>query len=115
LIADHGSPVTMGEKGQNTLDWYCYWKLLDALCDAAFKGQNREYALGDTEQQKFMGTWSDGKAVRTLKVWKGNEEVDPDEPFQPVYKHDGSPWEVKEKPERPKLPRRERGDKEEGK
>jgi acetyl esterase/lipase len=118
LVADHMAPVCGGERAGehvlDALDW-ALWRLLDALCDAAFRGQNREYALGDTEEQKFMGKWSDGKAVRTLKVWLGNESVDPDETFQPVYKHDGTPWEAKDKPERPKLPRRERGDKEEGK
>jgi len=117
LIADHGSPITMGDKGQNALDWFAYWKLLDGLCDAAFKGTNREYALGDTEQQKFMGKWSDDKAVRPLKVWKGNEEVDPDEVYQPLYNRDGTPWESKDKPDRPDRPGRKgpRGEKEEGK
>lgn len=113
MIADHLSPLCTGDKNLTSLDWFAYWKLLDGLCDAAFKGTNREYALGDTEQQKFMGKWSDGKAVRALKVWKGNEEVDPDEVFQPLYNHDGTPWEAKEKGERPDRPGRKgpRGEK----
>ncbi|HYK20014.1 MAG TPA: alpha/beta fold hydrolase [Pyrinomonadaceae bacterium] len=44
----------------NALDYYGTWKLFDALCDAAFTGKNREYALGNTRQQRFMGLWSDG-------------------------------------------------------
>jgi pimeloyl-ACP methyl ester carboxylesterase len=52
----------------NALDYYGTWKLFDALCDAAFYGRNREYALGNTPQQRFMGVWSDGVPVKELKV-----------------------------------------------
>jgi pimeloyl-ACP methyl ester carboxylesterase len=52
----------------NALDYYGTWKLFDGLIDAAFKGKNREYALGNTPQQRFMGVWSDGVPVKELKV-----------------------------------------------
>lgn len=52
----------------NALDYYGTWKLFDALCDAAFHNKNREYALGNTPQQRFMGLWSDGTPVKELKV-----------------------------------------------
>lgn len=52
----------------NALDYYGTWKLFDGLCDAAFFGKNREYALGNTPQQRFMGVWSDGVRVSELKV-----------------------------------------------
>ena len=52
----------------NALDYFGTWKLFDALCDAAFYGKNREYALGNTPQQRFMGIWSDGVAVKELVV-----------------------------------------------
>jgi hypothetical protein len=52
----------------NALDFYGTWKLFDGLCDAAFTGKNREYALGNTPQQRFMGLWSDGVPVKELKV-----------------------------------------------
>jgi len=52
----------------NALDFYGTWKLFDALCDAAFHGKNREYALGNTPQQRFMGVWSDGVPVKELKI-----------------------------------------------
>ena len=52
----------------NALDYYGTWKLFDALTDAAFTGKNREYALGNTPQQRFMGLWSDGVPVKELKV-----------------------------------------------
>ncbi len=52
----------------NALDFYGTWKLFDGLCDAAFYGKNREYALGNTRQQRFMGVWSDGVPVKELKI-----------------------------------------------
>jgi len=52
----------------NALDYYGLWKLFDGLCDAAFSGKNRNYALGNTPQQRFMGVWSDGVPVKELKV-----------------------------------------------
>ena len=52
----------------NAMDYYGTWKLFAALTDAAFNGKNREYALGNTPQQRFMGVWSDGVPVRELKV-----------------------------------------------
>lgn len=52
----------------NALDYYGTWKLFDALCDAAFNNKNREYALGNTPLQRFMGLWSDGTPVKELKV-----------------------------------------------
>jgi len=42
--------------------------LFDGLSDAAFFGKNREYALGNTAQQRFMGKWSDGVPVKELVV-----------------------------------------------
>lgn len=52
----------------DAMDFYGTWKLFDGLCDAAFDGKNREFALGNTPQQRFMGKWSDGVAVKELKV-----------------------------------------------
>lgn len=64
-----GDP-SAGNRGSavDALDYFGTWKLFDALMDAAFFGKNREYALGDTQQQRFMGLWSDGKPVNELKV-----------------------------------------------
>jgi dienelactone hydrolase len=52
----------------DALDYYGLWKLLDGLCDAAFFKKNREYALGNTPQQRYMGQWSDGVPVKELVV-----------------------------------------------
>ena len=54
--------------GVDAMDYFGYWKLFDGLTDAAFYGKNREYALGNTPRQRFMGRWSDGTAVKELQV-----------------------------------------------
>ena len=58
----------MGPGRIDALDFYGTWKLLDGLTDAAFHGTHREYALGNTAQQRFMGKWSDGVPVKELIV-----------------------------------------------
>jgi len=76
LIADHYAPLAL--KGStralnntvNALDYYGFWKLFDGLCDYAFYGMNREYAFGNTEEQRFMGFWSDGTPVKELEVYE---------------------------------------------
>jgi pimeloyl-ACP methyl ester carboxylesterase len=52
----------------DALDFYGTWKLFDGLTDAAFYGTNRNYALGNTPEQRFMGKWSDGVPVKELIV-----------------------------------------------
>ena len=52
----------------DALDYYGLWKLFDGLCDAAFFKKNRDYALGNTPNQRFMGKWSDGVPVKELVV-----------------------------------------------
>jgi pimeloyl-ACP methyl ester carboxylesterase len=54
--------------GTDALDYYGTWKLFDGLLDAVYRGVNREFALGDTPEQRFMGEWSDGTPVRELMV-----------------------------------------------
>jgi hypothetical protein len=50
------------------MDYYSTWKLFDALTDYAFYGTEQEFCLGNTTEQRFMGYWSDGVAVRVLVV-----------------------------------------------
>ncbi|OGF22082.1 hypothetical protein A2Y83_03540 [Candidatus Falkowbacteria bacterium RBG_13_39_14] len=52
----------------NGLDYYGYWKIFDGLTDAAFYNKNRRYALGNTPEQRYMGTWSDGEPIKELIV-----------------------------------------------
>ncbi len=84
LTCDHRAPtapgvivpggVTVFDGGSrgpmvtDALDYYGTWKLLDGLLDAVFRGVHREYALGDTPEQRYMGRWSDGVPVRQLIV-----------------------------------------------
>jgi acetyl esterase/lipase len=74
IVADHFVPLTTlvffgaSVGALNALDWYGTWKLLDASMSCAFAGQDCQYAFGDTAQQRFMGTWSDGTPVAEAQV-----------------------------------------------
>jgi hypothetical protein len=52
----------------DALDYCGFWKLFDALIDAAFNGKNRNSALGNTRDQRYMGRWPDGTPVKELLV-----------------------------------------------
>jgi acetyl esterase/lipase len=76
IRGDHFSPlaanINLGNYNitlfTNTPDYYGTWKLFDGLYNAAFYGKNREYALGNTSQQRFMGFWDDGNPVKELDI-----------------------------------------------
>jgi pimeloyl-ACP methyl ester carboxylesterase len=83
LTANHFSPVasagglmasrdSAGGRSENALDYFGTWKLFDALEDAAIFGKNRDYALGNTPHQKYMGKWSDGVPIKELEVHIGS-------------------------------------------
>ncbi|MCB0596675.1 MAG: hypothetical protein KDD28_21485 [Phaeodactylibacter sp.] len=59
----------------DAIDYYGYWKLLDALMDCVRQGENCEVAFGNTEAQRNMGCWSDGKKVRELEVVVPGEQM----------------------------------------
>jgi pimeloyl-ACP methyl ester carboxylesterase len=69
LWADHFAPLANRWLRPDAHDYHGFWKLFDALCDAAFRGQNREYAFGNTPEQRSLGRWSDGTPVQELEVW----------------------------------------------
>ena len=52
----------------DAVDYYCYWKLMDALIDCSLNNQNCDVAFGDTPKQKSMGSWSDGTPVVVLQI-----------------------------------------------
>lgn len=64
VVARHETPTD----GIDAADQYGIWKLADALFACAFDGTWCEYALGNTPEQRFMGTWSDGVPVAELQV-----------------------------------------------
>ncbi|MGA1875989.1 MAG: alpha/beta hydrolase [bacterium] len=61
----------------DALDFFCFWKLFEALTDAAFYGENREYALGNTPQQRYMGIWEDGTPRKEMII-TDNPELKPE-------------------------------------
>jgi dienelactone hydrolase len=67
LLAGHFAPLA-SRSSVNTLDWYGFWKWTDALTSAAFTGDFRDYALGNTPEQRSMGDWSDGQQVTPATV-----------------------------------------------
>ena len=52
----------------NAVDYYGYWKLFDALNAYTRSGTYRNYAFGNTAEQKFLGAWGDGSPIRKLEV-----------------------------------------------
>jgi hypothetical protein len=69
LVANHLAPLCHPFFDTiDAMDYYSTWKLFDALTDYAFYGCNREYCLGNTSQQRYMGLWSDGTPVKELIV-----------------------------------------------
>lgn len=69
LVADHFAPICIPNSSWvDAMDYYSTWKLFDALTDYAFYGTNHDFCLGNTPEQRFMGYWSDGTAVKELTV-----------------------------------------------
>ena len=69
LVANHNAPVCSPYfSSVDAMDYYCTWKLFDALTDYAFYGINGDYCLGNTSKQRYMGLWSDGIPVKELIV-----------------------------------------------
>ena len=46
------------------MEYMGYWRLFDSLSHAAFTGEAKDAALGDTPKQRDMGKWSDGTPVK---------------------------------------------------
>nr|WP_295927703.1 alpha/beta fold hydrolase [uncultured Dyadobacter sp.] len=47
-------------------DYYCYWRLADALIDCSRNGKGCSTALTEASEQTFMGKWSDGVEIRRM-------------------------------------------------
>jgi hypothetical protein len=60
----------------NAIDFFGYWKLFDALNAFTREGKYREYAFGNTPEQRFLGYWSDGKKVQELEVIVPELDID---------------------------------------
>ena len=70
LRAVHLQALTGHDVGYlpDAFDWYGTWKWLDGLMGCAFEGEWCDHALGNTPEQRFMGTWSDGVPVTEAVV-----------------------------------------------
>jgi len=67
IVADHLSPGTSNVV--DALDYYGYWKWATALMNHTFFGTDGDYALGNTHNQRYMGTWADGQPVVEAEVY----------------------------------------------
>ena len=75
---DHGTPALSSRHGVcagpgarfsvDAYDWGFCWRSWDALRSCAYTGRECAYALGDTPQNRFIGTWSDGTPIVGLKI-----------------------------------------------
>jgi poly(3-hydroxybutyrate) depolymerase len=61
LRAGHLSPLAADLELADAQDWYGWWRLLDAVCEAAFASQ-------PLKLDASMGNWSDGQPVKPLKI-----------------------------------------------
>lgn len=52
----------------DVIDFRGYWKLFDALIDYTREGKNKEYAFGNTPEQRSLGYWSDGTKIKELEI-----------------------------------------------
>lgn len=52
----------------DAVDYYGYWKLYDALLAYTRTGKQRAYAFGDMPEQRNLGVWADGQAIKPLVV-----------------------------------------------
>ena len=50
------------------VDYFGYWKLYDALLVYTRTSKQRAYAFGDTPEQRSLGVWADGTAIKPLWV-----------------------------------------------
>lgn len=51
------------------VDFYCYWKLGDALLEYSRTGRYGDVAFGNTPAQRYMGKWPDGQPIRPLSIF----------------------------------------------
>jgi hypothetical protein len=68
------------------VDFYCYWKLGDALIAYTRTGQHGDIAFGNTPAQRNMGQHLDGRPVRPLDVALPNVQIRLVDPRRPNSK-----------------------------
>jgi hypothetical protein len=71
VCAGPGAPDTTPSTGPypvDAYDWGFCWRSFDALRACALYGTDCQYALGNTPQDRYIGTWSDGVPIIGLKI-----------------------------------------------
>jgi hypothetical protein len=71
VCAGPGAPDTTTRTGQfpvDAFDWGFCWRSFDALRACVLYGTDCRYALGNTPQNRYIGTWSDGVPIVALKI-----------------------------------------------
>lgn len=74
----HGTPALSSKHGVcagpgsgfvvDSYDWGFCWRSWDALRSCARAAKDCQYALGDTPENRYIGTWSDGTPMIGLKI-----------------------------------------------
>lgn len=59
----------------DAVDYFCYWKLADALISCTFYGTDCNYAFGDTPEQRNMGIWDNGNPLIELEVYPKTNSI----------------------------------------
>jgi hypothetical protein len=68
LCAGSAATKTTPAAGVDAYDWGFCWRSFDALRACAVSQADCQYALGNTPQNRYIGTWSDGVPIIGLKV-----------------------------------------------
>ena len=62
------STIAYATAKENNEDYYCFWKLRDALIDCSFYNEDCSVAFGNTFEQRYMGIFNNGIEVRELNI-----------------------------------------------
>lgn len=66
LDFDSGDGKLAASTKVDATDYYCYWRLADALIDCSRNNKGCATAFTDLQEQTFAGKWSDGVEIRRL-------------------------------------------------
>ncbi|MGJ4752959.1 alpha/beta hydrolase [Leptospira kmetyi] len=97
LNADHYTPIkntVIGLGALDVLDYYGVWRQLDALTDYSYTGSAaaKDVALGNgSTNQKNMGTYPDGHAVKTMTVTDSPSPLHPENFFSQPFSNANNP------------------------
>ncbi|WP_244284595.1 alpha/beta hydrolase [Leptospira barantonii] len=97
LNADHYTPIkntVIGLGALDVLDYFGIWRQLDALTDYSYTGSAtaKDVALGNgSTNQKNMGVYPDGRAVKTMTVTDSPSPLHPESFFSQPFSNANNP------------------------